>query len=802
MPVMPLPSFDLTGNLNDILPTPVAGEIAEQAWTSAYVLLVSNITEGVLTWGGKTYNRPPPVKAQVGSDGSITIGGLPITLLANDSGLNVSGVQWQCKIKSGPNKVLASFWFDAKADGETVDLASVAHVASTSVNHVQVAGLTDLAADLSPQLGGDLDLNGHKVGAATAADLTKLHGAGVLSGNNTGDQDLSALATTAALVAALLLKQDISGRGVANGYVPTGADNKIPPEFLPGGSMRYMATWNASTNTPTLADGTAANAGQWYRVSVGGTRNLGSGNITFDVGDYAVCNHLGVWEKSDTTDAVASVAGLVGTITAASLKTALSLTKTDVGLGNVDNIADALKAVLSATKLATARNINKVPFDGTEDITIRDWITPEQFLAVGNGTTDDTVALNNCFAAAGGRTVYLAAGKVYKHTDIVTIGQDFTTIVGQGTLLATDETLSEVLITGKYVSINGPTIKLNAASTRYNEYEKQKVRVAGDYCTLQNVIIDTSAAGGVYTMASYFTYINVVVKNTKADGFFTCQGSSYGTFISCTAKDVGDDGFSVISDAGTPCHHITNIGSRVINGGARGFSVVGGQHVELIGPRVEGCQAAGLYIASEGSAFDNVANVTVSGGVLVNTNQDTGTDHGAILLVAWESRSIRYIDIIGLAVRDCRTTASANVRIIRYDPSTIQDVAISGVPVAGGPAQMVDLSNVTQATDRIYLSNVTRNGVAYFNSRLVTPVTSAVTGTFGVDQIVLIGAGGGFTLPSAVANPGRYTVKNVDTSNKSVPTTGGQNIDGSSSITLTPNTSVDVISDGSNWKVI
>jgi alpha-1,3-glucanase-like protein len=796
----PLPSFAVAGNLNDILPTPVAGELAETAWTSVYVLLVSNIKEGVLTWNGEIYNRPPAIKALVGSDGNITVGGQPIKALANDSGLNVSGIQWRCDIRTGPYKVLAQFWFDAPADGETVNLASVAHVPSTSVNHVQVIGLTDVVADASPQLGGDLDLNGHNVGAATAADLAKLHGAGTLSGNNTGDQDLSALATIAAMTAALLLKQDVSGRGVANGYAPLGADNRIPAAYLPLSAMEYQGVWNASTNSPTLADGTG-NQGDVYRVGTAGTRNLGSGAITFDVGDYVIYNGT-VWEKSDTTDSVASVAGLVGTITAASLKTALALVKADVGLGNVDNIADNLKAVLSATKLATARNINGVPFDGTANITVRDWITPEQFSAVGNGTTDDTTALNNCFAAAAGKTVYLAAGKTYKHTNILTIGQDYTTIVGPGTLLATDETLSEVLVTGKYVTIDGPTIKLASASTRYDEYEKQKLRVVGDYCTLRNVTIDTSAAAGIYTAASYFCYINVTVKNTKADGFYTNQGSSYGVIIGCTAKDVGDDGFSVVSAAGELCHHITNIGCRAINGGARGFSVVGGQHVQIIGPRVETCQAAGLYIASEGNAYEHTTNVTVSGGVLVNPNQDAATDHGAILIVAWDSRNIQYVDITGVAVRDCRTGAQGNVNVVRYDTATITDIAFSGIPIAGGPSTVANLFQVTQAINRIYFSNVTRNGIPYLNSRSVVSATSAVAGTFGVDEIALIGAGGSYTLPTAVGNPGRYTAKNVDTTSRPVYTTGGQTIDGSSSITLAANTSVDLISDGTNWKVL
>ena len=47
-------------------------------------------------------------------------------------------------------------------------------------------------------------------------------------------------------------------------------------------------------------------------------------------------------------------------------------TKSEVGLGNVDNTSDASKSVLSATKLTTARTINGVSFDGTANITVAD----------------------------------------------------------------------------------------------------------------------------------------------------------------------------------------------------------------------------------------------------------------------------------------------------------------------------------------------------------------------------------------------------------------------------------------------
>lgn len=68
----------------------------------------------------------------------------------------------------------------------------------------------------------------------------------------------------------------------------------------------YVGLWNATTNFPLLADGDGGatfGIGATLRVSVAGTQNLGSGNITFKVGDKVVYNVASVWEKWDTNDA-------------------------------------------------------------------------------------------------------------------------------------------------------------------------------------------------------------------------------------------------------------------------------------------------------------------------------------------------------------------------------------------------------------------------------------------------------------------------------------------------------------------
>lgn len=82
------------------------------------------------------------------------------------------------------------------------------------------------------------------------------------------------------------------------------------------GALTYMGTWDASTNTPTLADATGTK-GHYYVVAVGGTQDLGSGPISFSPADWVVHNGS-IWQKADHTDVVTSVFGRQGAVVAES----------------------------------------------------------------------------------------------------------------------------------------------------------------------------------------------------------------------------------------------------------------------------------------------------------------------------------------------------------------------------------------------------------------------------------------------------------------------------------------------------
>lgn len=80
-----------------------------------------------------------------------------------------------------------------------------------------------------------------------------------------------------------------------------------------------------------------------------------------------------------------------------------------------------------------------------------------------------------------------------------------------------------------------------------------------------------------------------------------------------------------------------------------------------------------------------------------------------------------------------------------------------------------------------------------------TPTTAQATN--GYDYIYYVSGTTTLTLPTAVQNSNLYTVKNTGSNTVTVNTTSSQTIDGSLSITLIPNQSVNLLSDIANWRV-
>jgi hypothetical protein len=102
-----------------------------------------------------------------------------------------------------------------------------------------------------------------------------------------------------------------SEKGVSNGYASLDSGGKVPISQLPSSIMEYKGTWNAATNTPTLANGTG-DTGDVFLCNVAGTVNFGAGPITFAVGDYVIYSGT-IWQRS--SGAVGTVTSVAATIT-------------------------------------------------------------------------------------------------------------------------------------------------------------------------------------------------------------------------------------------------------------------------------------------------------------------------------------------------------------------------------------------------------------------------------------------------------------------------------------------------------
>lgn len=194
----------------------------------------------------------------------------------------------------------------------------------------------------------------------TAAERAKLSGIEAGATANSTDANLrdrsthtgsQAISTIVNLQSTLDGKESIANRGVANGYAILGSDGKIPSINLPDNGS-YKGNWNASTNTPTVVAGTGTN-GDTYTVSVAGTQSVTGASTAFAIGDQLKFTTNGnKWERIPNYQSVSSVAGLTGPIVSSDLKTALVLTKTDVGLSNVDNTSDVNKPISTAVQTA------------------------------------------------------------------------------------------------------------------------------------------------------------------------------------------------------------------------------------------------------------------------------------------------------------------------------------------------------------------------------------------------------------------------------------------------------------------
>lgn len=149
------------------------------------------------------------------------------------------------------------------------------------------------------------DVTGTLTGAAGATTTLTLAATGVTAGTFAGlvvnAKGLITSATALTTLAGYGITNGVATAqlGVASGVATLDSSGHLTVAQLPAsvvGAMSYQGTWNASTNSPTLASGTGTK-GYIYRVTTAGTTTL-DGNSQWNVGDEAVFDGT-TWDKWD-----------------------------------------------------------------------------------------------------------------------------------------------------------------------------------------------------------------------------------------------------------------------------------------------------------------------------------------------------------------------------------------------------------------------------------------------------------------------------------------------------------------------
>jgi hypothetical protein len=160
------------------------------------------------------------------------------------------------------------------------------------------------------------------------------------------------------------------------------------------GALNYKGTWNASTNSPTLASGVGTK-GDYYVVSVAGSTNL-DGETLWGVGDWAVFNGS-VWQRVEGGN----------TINATTVSASTSVTTPIVQATNSGGLA--LKNSGGTTQLALGAG-------GGDNITlsVATNITPANANVAISPTGTGTVAIS----PAGALTINPTAASTINNTSI------------------------------------------------------------------------------------------------------------------------------------------------------------------------------------------------------------------------------------------------------------------------------------------------------------------------------------------------------------------------------------------------
>jgi len=304
--------------------------------------------------------------------------------------------------------------------------------------------------------------------------------------------------------------------------------------FLSGvtGALTYQGAWNASSNSPVLADNTGTQ-GQYYVITTAGSLDLGSGSISFTVGDWVIHNGS-KWEKLDSTNDVQSVFGRSGIITASS---------GDYIASQITNTASGNISAITVQNALNELDTEKQGLDA--QLTDIAGLTPtDSYFIVGNGTNFITENGSTLKSSIGiGNVENTALSTWIGSTNLTTFGT-VATGTWQGTSIA-DAYIDNDITASNYLPLAGGTmtgdVALNAQSdVRFADADSSNyVGFQASSTIASNLVWTLPVADGVNGQVLSTNGSGLLTWASTGNGDITSVGSmtSGATFADATADD-------------------------------------------------------------------------------------------------------------------------------------------------------------------------------------------------------------------------------------------------------------------------
>jgi hypothetical protein len=218
-----------------------------------------------------------------------------------------------------------------------------------------------------------------------------------------------------------------------------------------------------------------------------------------------------------------------------------------------------------------------------------------------------------------------------------------------------------------------------------------------------------------------------------------------------------------------------------------------------------------------GMAFEDIANNST--GKVLGFGEVDGLDTRSSATNPFTSDTLAAGDILYLSP----TTAGY---VTNVKPSAPNHLVYVGFVVATSPTngkivyriqngyelnELHDVSITTPANNDVltyetssglWKNKVSTGGGGTTRTVVTTSGNTTAGSTAGTDYVYLVAGAHTITLPTAVSNTNRYTIKNGHSANITIDTTSSQTIDGTTSISIAPDESVDIISNNTNWRII